>query len=421
MAIAVVGMLDEREEGLGLIRDTIVKKGHKAVLIDISMGTGAIKYSLKPDIGIEDLIKNEGMTPEVIKGMLVKERKMVTSIISDGLGEKLLELNDSGTLKGVIAVGGATGSIISLPAMNRLPYGLPKLLISSVAGQPFMAKRLSEYYRIRDITVMHSVVDTVGMNPMVGRLMRNGAGAICGMADEYEPIQDDGKPSIALTEFGHCEKGAYYIRELLEKDFSVTSFHAIGFGERAAVEMFNQGLFEAFIDLVPAGFSEHILGGIRDAGPDRLDAGIDSERPYIFAPGGFGMISPGALEERNDNDPIKKSLNQGKRKIHVMDSARLEVRATAEEMETLGREVAKRLNRRKNKELVRVLIPLRGFTAPGVEGGDLYDPESDEAFIKSIKENLDPEIVISELDTHINSPEFAKAMVRALLETLSWK
>jgi len=94
MAIAVVGMLDEREEGLGLIRDTIVKKGHKAVLIDISMGTGAIKYSLKPDIGIEDLIKNEGMTPEVIKGMLVKERKMVTSIISDGLGEKLLELNE---------------------------------------------------------------------------------------------------------------------------------------------------------------------------------------------------------------------------------------------------------------------------------------------------------------------------------------
>jgi uncharacterized protein (UPF0261 family) len=421
MAIAVVGMLDEREEGLRLIRDTIDKRGHNALLIDTSMGTGAIKYSLKPDIRIIDMIHDRGITPDNVREMLIRERKAVTSAISECLGERLVEIHSGGGLQGIIAVGGATGSIISLPAMNRLPYGLPKLLISSVAGQPFMAKRLSEYYRIRDITVMHSVVDTVGMNPMVGRLMRNGAGAICGMADEYEPIQKDEKPSIALTEFGHCEKGAYYIRELLEKDFSVTSFHATGFGERAAVEMFNQGLFEAFIDLVPSGFSEHILGGIRDAGPDRLDAGIDSERPYIFAPGGFGMISPGRLEERDDSDPLKQSVSQGKRKIHVMDSARLEVRATAEEMETLGREVAKRLNRRKNKELVRVLIPLKGFTAPGIKGGDLYDPESDEAFISAMKENLDPEIKISELDTHINSPEFAKAMVRALLDAVSRK
>ena len=415
MAIAVVGMLDEREEALELIRDTIGKKKHKALLMDISMGTGAIKYSLKPEIGVDDLMKNRGITREKIQGMLIRERKMATSIISECLGERLLDLNASGDLQGVIAVGGATGSIITLPAMTRLPYGFPKLLISSVAGQPYMAGQLSEYFGRRDVTVIHSVIDTVGMNAMLERLMRNGAAAICGMAEEYEPLGRDAKPSIALTEFGHCEKGAYYIRQLLDGDFSITSFHATGFGERAAVRMVSEGLFDAFIDLVPAGFSEHLFGGIRDGGPDRLDAGMELNKPYILAPGGFGMISPGSLERRSKDDPLRQSISQGKRKLHVMDSARFEVRATAEEMDTLGREVAGKLNRRKDKKLVKFLIPLRGFSSPGTVGGDLYDPESDMAFITSLKENLDPGIEISEVDTDINGPEFAGAVVQALL------
>ena len=96
------------------------------------------------------------------------------------------------------------------------------------------------------------MVDTVGLNPLVRRLMVNGAGAICGMVEAEAPAAREEKPSIALTEFGFCDKGAHYVRELLEKDFNIISFHATGIGEKAAVDLVGQKLFEAFIDLVPS-------------------------------------------------------------------------------------------------------------------------------------------------------------------------
>lgn len=417
MKIAVVGMLDEREQGLGLIRDCIEKRGHDPILIDISMGTGAIKVSLEPDISSQDLAGIGNTTIEKIKEMVTGERDRATSIMSESLGVKLAELQESGTLKGMIAVGGATGTMITLPAMSLLPYGLPKVLISSVAGHPHFANELSKYYGTRDIMVLHSVVDTVGMNGMVRSLMRNGAGAVCGMAESYEPLMNETKPAIAITEYGHCEKGAHYIRDLLEKDFSITSFHATGFGEKSATALVNQGLFEAFIDLVPAGFSEYLFGGIRSAGPERLSAGSELDKPYIIAPGGFDMISCGPIERREKGDPLWVSRKLAERKLLVMDSARVEARLIADEMKSLAFEVARRLNRRKYKRRIKFLIPLKGFSSLGAEGGILHDPDSDRAFIEGIKENLDPEIEIIEMDTHINSPEFAKKVAQVLRRT----
>lgn len=419
MAIAVVGMLDEREPGLGIIKEAIEKRKHKVVLIDISMGTGAIKYTLKPDISTLDLIRTRGTTIEQMTGMLVKERSKATSIMSESLGEKLMELYVSGDLRGVIAVGGATGTMITLPAMSLLPYGLPKVLISSVAGHPHFATELSEYYGMKDLTVISSVVDTVGMNSMVRRLMLNGAGAVSGMVESYEPDEEITKLSIAITEFGHCEKGAHYIRELLNEKCSITSFHSTGFGDKAAMAYVNQGLFDAFIDLVPAGFSEYLFGGSRNAGPDRLSAGSDLDMPYIIAPGGFDMIGCGSVGRRDHDDPLLESVKLAERKIFIMDSVRAEVRTSAEEMKILAIEVAKRLNQRQSKNLVKFIIPLKGFSFPGTEGGILHDPDSDKAFIESIKENLDPEIEIIEVDTDINSPEFAEEVVQILYRTLN--
>jgi uncharacterized protein (UPF0261 family) len=418
VAIAVVGMLDEREEGLRLIREYIEKRGHEAILIDISTGTGAAETSLIPEISNQDLAKNGGTTVDKIKGMLAKERDQANSIMSKSLGGKFLELYESGRLKGIIAVGGATGSLITLPAMCRLPFGLPKILISSAAGSLDLSRKCVEYYGIRDITVMHSVIDTVGLNNMVRRLMLNGAGAICGMAEAYEPLEKEAKPAIALTELGHCEKGAHYIRELLEPDFSITSFHATGFGDRAAVDLVNQGLFEAFIDLVPAAYSEYLHGGNRAAGPDRLDAGRNIDKPYIIAPGGFDIISCGPMERKEKDDPLWVSRRLSERKLFKMDNLRVEARANAQEMKALAREVAKRLNQR-NKKLVKFVIPTKGFSSPGSEGGALYDPAADKAFISSLKEHLDPEIEIVEVDSHINSPDFSRAIARVLRHALS--
>jgi uncharacterized protein (UPF0261 family) len=418
MAIAIIGMLDEREEGLRIIKDCIEGRGHKTILIDISIGTGAIISLLKPDITCEELAQAGGTTIREIEDMLAKKRDKATSSIAEGLGKKLLDLHGAGNLKGVIAVGGMTGTFITLTAMKKLPFGVPKLLISSVAAMPAYSKRLAEYFGVRDITVMHSVVDTVGLNPLVRKLMVNGAGAICGMVEEFMPPQKDEKPSIAITEFGFCDKGAHYVRELLEGSYNIVSFHATGLGEKAAGELVGQGLFEAFVDLVPAGFSEYLLGGNRAAGPERLDAGINQSKPYILSPCGFDMISCGPIQRREEADSLWVSRKLVERKLLIQDAIRVQARTSPEEMQTIARAVAEKLNKHENKKLVKFIIPTKGFSSISVKGSALYDPLSDKTFINEFRENLDPEIDIIEIDTHINTPEFAQAVVDALEQTL---
>jgi uncharacterized protein (UPF0261 family) len=417
MSIAVCGMLDEREEGLRTIKEQIEQRGHKTILIDFSIGTGGIETSLKADITCDELARAGGMGIDEIRETLAKEREKATSAMAQGLAKKVLELYQAGELKGIIAVGGMTGTFMSITAMKALPFGVPKLLISSVTAMPAYASRLAEFFSVRDITVMHSVVDTVGLNPLVRSLMVNGAGAICGMVEKYEPPQKEAKPSIAITEFGFCDKGAHYVRELLENDYNFVSFHAQGLGDKAVEDLVGQGLFEGFVDLVPANLGEYLLGGNRAAGPDRLEAAGRVGIPYILSPCGFDMISCGPLERKDKGDPLWTSRKLAERKMLVQDAMRVQARTNAEEVQTIARAVAEKLNKHRNKKLVKFVIPTRGFSSLSVESGALYDPDTDSAFIDELRKSLDPEIQIIEVDTHINTPEFARAVADALGES----
>ena len=418
MSIVIVGMLDEREEALKIIKGQIEKRKHKALLIDISIGTGAIVSSLKADVTCEEIAKWGGGTIEQIKGMLAKEREKATSMVAEGLSKKVTELHRAGELKGIIAIAGMTGTFLSLTAMRAIPFGVPKLLISSVTAMPAYTNRLADYFGVRDITVMHSVVDTVGLNPLVRTLAVNGANAICGMVERLKPLKKEKKPSIALTEFGFCDKGAHYVRELLEKDYDLISFHATGLGDRAAVDLVSQGFFEAFIDLVPASFSEYLFGGNRASGPNRLDAPLRTSIPYVLAPCGFDMISCGPIERRDKGDPLWVSRKLAERKLLIQDAMRVQARTSVAEMETIAKAVAEKLNPYPNKNLLKFVIPQKGFSSLSVEGGALYDPIADNAFVIALKKYLDPEIKIVEVNTDINNTRFAQAVVKALEESL---
>ncbi len=419
MPIAVVGMLDEREQALRIIRDRIAERGHKPLLIDISIGTGAIAPSITPDVGCAELVGLAGGTIEQVRRMALGEREKVVSTVALGLTRKVVELHLAGELEGIVAIAGMTGTFISLTAMKALPFGLPKLLVSSVAAMPAYAGRLAEYLGMRDITVMHTVVDTIGMNPLVRTIAMNGANAVSGMVEAGETPPPKGKKaSLALTEFGFCEKGAHHVRALLEDDFETVSFHANGMGDRAAVDLVGQGLFSAFIDLVPAGFGEYLLGGNRASGPDRLDAARDLPIPYILSPCGFDMISCGPIERRDKGDHLWVSRKLAERKFLVQDALRVQARTTPGEMEQIAGRVAEKLGRYRYKAMVKFLIPLRGFSSLDVEAGPLYDPSADKVFIETLKRRLDPGIQVIEVDSDANSPDFAAAIVDALHQAI---
>jgi uncharacterized protein (UPF0261 family) len=417
MAIAVVGMLDEREDALRLIKDQIEQRGYKALLIDISIGTGAIIPSLEADVGCHELAQLGGGPPEGVEAMLMDRRDRAISIMAQGLTQKISELHACGELQGVLAVSGMTGALIVLPAMKALPFGVPKLLISSAVALPIHADLFARYFAVKDITVMHAVVDTVGMNALVQTLSVNGAGAITGMVEAGRVPRREKKTSIAITEFGFCDKGAHYVRELLETDFEVVSIHATGLGDQAAMELVPQGIFKAFIDLVPGAFSEYLLGGNRGtSGPDRLDIAANIAIPYILCPGGFDIISCGPLERKDRNDPLWTSRKLAERKLYVQESPRVQARMSAEEMRYIATAAAERLNTYTHRKRVKVVIPLRGFSSLSEKSGPLYDPDSDRAFGVALKNAIHPEIDVIEVDAEINSRAFAAAVVRALSE-----
>jgi len=418
MAIVIVGMLDEREEALQIIKEQIEKRGHKAILIDMSIGTGAIVSSLKADVTSDEIAHLGGGTIEQIKGLLATERGKATSIVAEGLAKKVMELYRANKLEGIIAIAGTTGTFISLTAMRALPFGVPKLLISSFLIAPINANMLADYVGSRDITLMHSVVDTVGLNSLIRTLATNGANAICGMVEGWVPSKKEKKPSIALTEFGFCDQGAHYIRKLLEKDYDLISFHATGVGDRVAMDFVNQGFFEAFIDLVPASFSEYLLGGNRAFGPNRLDVALHASIPYILAPCGFDMISCGPIERRDKGDLLWTSRKLAERKILIQDAIRVQARTSVEEMEIIAKAVAEKLNQYPNKNLVKFIIPQKGFSSLSAKGGVLYDPIADKAFVEVLRKNLNAGIKIIEVNTDINNPHFAQAIVEALKECL---
>jgi uncharacterized protein (UPF0261 family) len=409
MAIVIVGMLDEREEALRIIRDRIRQRGHDTCLMDISIGTGAIVPTLEADVSCRELAE----LAEMRAGLAVGRGHTPTSIMTEGLRAKTTELYGCGDLQGFIAIAGMTGALISLPAMKELPFGIPKLLISGATGQPVHAAKFGDFFARSNITLMHTVVDTVGMNPLVRTLALHGADAISGMVEGGPASPEGDKPSIAVTEFGYCDKGAYHIREILGGDYEIVSIHAMGVGDKAALDLAPQGIFTALVDLVPGAFSENLLGGNRDAGPDRLDVAATLPIPYIFCPGGFDMISCGPIERRDRNDSLWTSRRLAERKLYVQPP-RVQARTSAKEMEQIAAAAAERLNRYQHKARVKAVVPLRGFSSLSVEGGPLHDPASDHAFSRTLKAHLDPEIDVIEVDTDINSPTFARAVADAL-------
>lgn len=410
MSIAVVGMFDEREEALRLIKEVIERRGHKTCLIDISVGSGAIVPTLKADVGSRELA--------TLAAQAGKSSGLAISVMAEGLKLKVAALHAAGELQGIIAITGMTGALISLPAMVDLPFGIPKLLISGATAQPAHANQFGGYFALRDITVMHTVVDTVGMNALVRTLAVNGANAISGMVEAGGSVPEKQKPSVAITEFGFCEKGAHYIRKALEPRFELVSFHATGIGDRGAMDLVPRGVFDAFIDLVPGSFSDHLLGGNRGiSGAGRLELAEKLKIPYIFCPGGFDIISCGPPERMEGRDPLWTSRKLAERKLYL-HPPRAQARMNAEETGMVAEAAAKILNRYLYKERVKVVIPLKGFSSLSVEGAPLHEPETDRVLPAVLKKHLDPAIGIIEVDSDINSPEFAAAAADALLRAI---
>jgi uncharacterized protein (UPF0261 family) len=262
---------------------------------------------------------------------------------------------------------------------------------------------VSDYVGTRDLTMHHTVVDVVEMNPLLRTQVVNAVGAICGMVEmtEGHELKID-KPLVAISSFGFAERCVQpAIGMLRERGFEPVPCHAQGKGDRAMDELIRDGLFAGVLDIVTRGIGEELFNGNCAAGNDRVLAASETGIPQVVATSGLEMLSYG---NRKDSTEYYKG-----RKMAVIDELRLEVRTTPEELVAIARVMAERLNVAKGP--VRVLIPVKGWSSLSVEGRQLYDPEADAAFAAELKSLLKPEIVVKEVDLALNTPEFARLAV----------
>jgi uncharacterized protein (UPF0261 family) len=408
----LVSTLDTKGPEAAFLKNLIQERGYRVILMD--MNTGG-EPTIPPDISSKEIAEAGGGNVEEMRKM--KDTAKISSIMIEGGIQKVKGLLEKRELDGIVSFGGASNTAIATAIMKSLPFGIPKVMLSSTAAMPAYA---GEYFGAKDIAMIHSVVDIAGLNPLVKDVLKRTAGAICGMVETEGGAASlsrttNKKSLIALTEFKFSEECCSHIRHLLEeKGFEVIPFHAQGTGDRAMEELIGDGLFQGVMDMVPAGVGEELLGGNRAAGPRRLESAGEKGIPQLITPCGFDMLSCGPLERGDRGDPLWASKNIKKRKLFIPDAFRVQARTTSQELREIARVVAKKLNRSKGP--VAILIPLKGWSSLDQEGMPLYDPGADRAFLDELKIHLTKKISLIELDLHLNTREFAEEAVNQFIK-----
>ena len=406
MAVLLIGTLDTKREPILYLRDKIEENDVDVILMDISMGKHDYKDA---DVSAAEVAKAGGSTIEEINSS--KDRAKITQIMTDGAIKIAKQIHSEGKLSGIVGIGGSTGTLMISDVMRALPFGISKIIISSTAALPGLSTR---YIGTGDIMLFHSVVEITGLSELLKNVLDRAAYAIAGMS-KVKPIakvRPEGKKAVALTMFGICEKCASYVREKLEKTgkFEVIGFSAAGVCDRAMEDMILEGYFDGVIDLAPGGVGEHILGGMRDAGPYRLENAGKVGIPMVIAPSGVNVMSP----------PKKKYKPEYyERPKFDLDRHRTMLRVNADEIKKVAEEFARKLNKAVEKSKIVFLFPLKGWSSIDYEGSPIRDPEIDRVFIDTFKKLADPKIVIKEYDLHLEDEEFADKVVEHFLEIIN--
>jgi uncharacterized protein (UPF0261 family) len=399
--VLIVSTMDTKGRETLYLRKKVAQAGLNCLLMDLAMrGDADSPAHITP----AEVAAAGGSTLHQIQAS--RERSWITRVIVAGAEDLARELLAEGRLDGVIGVGGSTGSLMATDVMRALPFGLPKVMVSSTAALPGLATR---YIGTGDIALFHSVVEISGLSDPLRNVLDRAAAAIAGMVQgEVTPPKSPTGKAVAMTMLGPCEQCAAAVRRKLEKaGWQVIGFSAAGIGDRAMETMIAQGFFRGVIDLAPGGVGEHLFGFMRDAGAHRLESAARAGIPQIVSTCSVNHITP-------SKSKYKPEYHQ--RRKYNLDRFRTWVRISPEELKQVAVAFAEKLNMARGT--VKVIIPLRGWSAVDVPGAPTYDPGEDRLFTEQLQEKLHKEIEVLQVDANLEDASFADAVARCALEIL---
>jgi uncharacterized protein (UPF0261 family) len=394
--VAIIGALDTKGAEYALLKQQIEGQGVGTLMIDVGI-FGEPPFA--PDISAAEVAKAGGADRAALAA--ANDRGKAVGAMAAGAAIILKRLYDDGRVHGAIAMGGGGGTTLGSIAMQPLPIGAPKLIVSTVASGD-----TSAYVGVKDIAMMPSIVDVAGVNRLSSKIIANAAGAIAGMVKIEHRESDDAKPMIAATMFGVTTAGVTKAREIIEKaGYEVLVFHAVGSGGRTMEELIRAGFVAGVLDLTTTELADELVGGVLSAGPNRLEAAGEMGVPQVVSLGALDMVNFGARE----SIPAKYA----ERKLYPHNPLVTLMRTTREENAELGQIIAAKLAKAKGPTVL--MIPKMGVSAIDVEGKPFYDAEADEALFTALRKNITPNVTLVELDADINSDAFATEAAHRLL------
>jgi len=348
----------------------------------------------------DTVAKRGGMTLSEVQ-MIPHEGDALNAMIT-GSVIIVKELCDQGMIRGVIALGGSMGTTLASAVMRALPFGFPKVMISTMASRNTRA-----FVGTRDIVMMHSVCDIAGLNPMTRRVIANGAGAVAGMVNAGGRIKQErgNLRQVALSTLGTTEACAARLREALAAGgFEVVTFHTNGAGGQAMEEMIEEGEFDMVIDLSLHEIADNFYGGEYDSGALRGTAALRKGIPAILVPGNVDFIVTGPLADARIKFPS--------RRYHAHNDAITVTETSAAEMAELGGRLAEISEGAHGP--VFILVPSRGFSAFGDKRGPFYNPARPAKFIEGLTDRLKDPGILKIFPCHINDEEFSAGILSCL-------
>ena len=401
--VIIVGTLDTKGPEFAYLRDRLHDLGLSTTVIDA--GILGEPLDITPDIDHAEVARYGGTTIENLQQ--AGSRGKAVEGMRDALKVLILELYKQGKIDGIVGMGGAEGAVLGAACMMVLPLGVPKVLISPIAsGKHYFDPLVGT----SDIMVIHSVVDILGLNPIATTIFDNAAAAMKGLAEHGHvlPSPDPEKRYVAITMLGNTTKSVMALKERLEREgYESVIFHSNGVGGTAMEELAEAGQFVGVIDYTTNEVYDPLVGGIHDAGPHRLERVGKVGLPQVIVPGciDFSVFHSGAIPDALKGRPV-----------YDHNPEYTLVRTSYDEMIQLGELFAQKLSGAKGS--VHIMVPTQGLSIPSVPGGVFWNPESDAAFLRTLRSSLGsvrPDITIEEHSYHVNDPVFGVLVAEQFL------
>ncbi len=395
MAVLLIGTLDTKGPEVAYVRDRLRDLGVATVVAD--SGILGEPLDIVPDVTRADVARRGGTTIDALRN--AGSRGAAVHGMLAGLEGLALDMYAEGRLQGALALGGAEGAVLGASVMKALPIGVPKIIVTPIASG---RRRFGPLVGTRDVMVVHSVVDILGLNPISTTVFDNVAAAMAGMVAHGRALEDrDPRPRVAVTMLGNTTRAVMQIRDRLAGEgYDTVVFHSNGVGGPAMEELAAQGLFAGVIDFTTDELADELVGGFHDGGPERLRRIGALGLPQVVVPGCIDFTVHGRPEE------VPQRL-QG-RPFYTHNPEFTLVRTLRDEMAQLGRTFAERLSGARGP--TAVMVPTEGLSIPSVPGGVFWDPEADAAFLDALRADLRQDIPVTTHAHHINDTAFAHAV-----------